>query len=648
MPTGDERLPGKLSHEGDAPEISMLREAFAHAAVGLALAVGEEPRLSLVNPALAAMYGRPIDALVGAPIETLFAPEARDGVPGFIRRVKEEGQASFETTQIRGDGTRFPVLLHVAGVRDASGALLFRVSTVIDLTAERQAQRAIAESEGRYRTLYASMREGVALHELVRDAEGRAVDYRILDVNPAFHRHTGLEPASVIGRLASEAYGARSPYLDVYSHVAESGEPVSFEMAFEPLGRTFQVSAFQTAPDCFATVFEDVTDQRQLEEQFRQAQKMEAIGRLAGGIAHDFNNLLTAILGYAELLLEEQLPDAVRTDVLEIRKAGESAAGLTRQLLAFSRKQVLRPRLIVLNDVVREIDAMLRRVIGEDVTLVSIPAPGLWPVAADPGQMQQVLLNLAVNARDAMPSGGSLIVEAANLSVGPAAAAGAPPPGEYVSLTVSDTGTGMPPEVKARLFEPFFTTKESGKGTGLGLSTVYGIVKQSGGHLMVQSEEGRGTTFRMLLPRAADVAADDDGAAPSSTAGTETVLVVEDQAPVRAFIARVLIGIGYRVLEAADAAEAEALAAGLEGHLDLLLTDVRLGVVNGPELAQRLVAQRPDLAVLYISGYADQATMLGVMSSRIAFLHKPFTPEALAQKVRLAIDGGNRSRLEPM
>ncbi len=631
--------------------LHQLGEVFSHAAVGIALAVGEEPRLSLVNPALARMYGHPVDALVGAPIEQLFAPEVRHAVPDFIRRVKEEGQASFETVQMRADGARFPVMLHIAGVRDEAGALLWRVSTVIDLTAERQAQQAIVESEARYRTLYTSMREGVALHELVYDAEGRAVDYRILEVNPAFQRHTGLEPSSAVGRLATEVYGVSAPYLDVYSQVAASGESASFELSFDPLGRVFQVSAFRTGPGRFATVFEDVTERRRLEEQFRQAQKMEAIGRLAGGIAHDFNNLLTAILGYSELLLEQTLPETARADVLQIRKAGESAAGLTRQLLAFSRKQVLRPELVSLNDVVRDIDAMLQRVIGEDITLVSIPAPRLWRVAADPGQMQQVLLNLAVNARDAMPSGGSLIIETANVSIARGGAvAGSPPAGDYVSLTVSDTGTGMPAEVQARLFEPFFTTKEQGKGTGLGLCTAYGIVKQSEGHIMVQSEVGRGTTFRILLPRANDVPAAVAAAeiAPGSTAGSETVLVVEDQAPVRALIGKVLRGLGYRVLEAADAGQAEELVAHLDGRLDLLLTDLLLGAVNGPELAQRMVAERPDLAVLYVSGHADQGTLLGVMSSRIAFLHKPFTPDMLARKVRLVLDSRDRTRIEPM
>ena len=459
-----------------------------------------------------------MEALVGAPIEMLFAPEARESVPGFIRRVKEEGQASFETTQIRADGTRFPVLLHITGVRDEAGRLLYRVSTVVDLTAERRVQQAIVESENRYRTLYTSMREGVALHELVYDADGRAVDYRILDVNPAFRRQTGIEPSAVIGRLATEAYGSPAPYLDVYAQVAVSGESSSFELSFEPLGRVFQVSAFQTGPGRFATVFEDVTERRQLEEQFRQAQKMEAIGRLAGGIAHDFNNLLTAILGYCRAAARADAarggPGRPAADPQGGRIGGRahaSAAGLQPQAGAAAPSSSASTASCATSTPCCSASS------ARTSRWSPFRRPGCGALAADPGQMQQVLLNLAVNARDAMPSGGSLIVETANVSIAQAgAAAGSPPAGDYVSLTVSDTGTGMSPEVQARLFEPFFTTKEPGKGTGLGLSTVYGIVKQSDGHIMVQSEEGRGTTFRILLPRASEAAAVDGPAATSA------------------------------------------------------------------------------------------------------------------------------------
>jgi len=614
-------------------------EIFTNTAVGVAVGDGTDPDLSLVNPAFARMHGYTVDELTGAPIEQVYAPEARAHISRHLDLIERTGRASVETVHRRKDGTTFPVDLELNAVKDDQGRVLYRIATVIDVTKRQRGEAAARESETKYQTLYASMREAVALHELIYAEDGGAVDYRILDVNPAFEHHTGIPPARAVGALGSTLYGgAGAPYLDVYSRVVATGEATSFEAAFDPLGRIFHVSAFPTGPGRFATVFEDVTERRRLEEQFRQAQKMEAIGRLAGGIAHDFNNLLTAILGYSDLLLERELPEGVKADVEQIRKAGDAAAALTRQLLAFSRKQVLRPELIDLNQVVNDIDTMLRRVIGEDIRLVSIPAPRLARVAADPGQMHQVLLNLAVNARDAMPSGGSLIIETSNVTIG-AALAGAPPPGDYVALVVSDTGTGISAGVQARLFEPFFTTKEQGKGTGLGLSTVYGIVKQSQGHIMVQSEEGRGTTFRILLPRADELPALVSTDAPRSlTKGTETVLVVEDQASVRALIEKVLRGLGYEVLVAAGAAEAMSLSAGHPGLIDLLLTDLLLGSMNGPELAQRLVDTRPTMAVLYISGYADHATMLGVLSSRVAFLRKPFTPEMLGQTVRQVLD----------
>jgi two-component system cell cycle sensor histidine kinase/response regulator CckA len=621
-------------------ELRRWADIFRHTAVGVAVVHGASDHLTLANPALASMYGYTLEEMVRLPIRRLFAPDRQDEPADLVRRLKELGQLQVETRHVRADGTVFPVALELTGVFDVHGELLYRVATTIDLTEQHEARQALADNETKYRTLYASMREGVALHELIFDADGQATDYRVLDVNPAFELHTGVPAGRAVGALGSNLYGGgQAPFLEIYARVAATGEATTFESGVDRLGRVFRVSAFSLARGRFATVFEDVTERRQLEEQFRQAQKMEAIGRLAGGIAHDFNNLLTAILGYSELLLQQDLGEAVKDDVTQIRKAGEAAAGLTRQLLAFSRKQVLRPELVDLNDVAKDNDTMLRRVIGEDVTLVSIPAPGLWRVSADPGQLQQVLLNLSVNARDAMPSGGSLIIETANVTISrEPVGAGSPPAGQYVSLIVSDTGTGMSKEVQTRLFEPFFTTKEKGKGTGLGLSTVYGIVKQSEGHIVVQSEEGRGTTFRILLPRAqAAPSAVTVAVEPVATAGRETVLVVEDQLPVRTLIGKILGASGYRVLAAGDAEEAERLAAA-EEQIDLLLTDVLLGTVNGPELAQRLVSVRPGLRVLYISGYADQATLLGVLSSRIAFLHKPFTPETLAQKVRQVLD----------
>ncbi|MCE9565775.1 MAG: PAS domain-containing protein [Planctomycetes bacterium] len=388
----------------------------------------------------------------------------------------------------------------------------------------------------------------------------------------------------------------------------------------------------------------DITERRRLEDQFRQAQKMDAFGQLAGGVAHDFNNLLTVINGYSDLLLGT-LPagDPSRESVAEIHKAGERSAGLTRQLLAFSRKQVLAPRVLDLTAVVAETASMLRRVIGEDVTLSTATAHGLWPVKADPGQVEQVLMNLAVNARDAMPTGGRLTIETQNVDLDETYAAAhlGSVAGPHVLLAVSDTGCGMTPEVLAKIFEPFFTTKEPGKGTGLGLATVYGIVAQSGGHVGVYSEVGAGTTFKVYLPRTEHAS----GVTKSHSAlrvpprGTETVLVVEDDAAVRTLTRHILGRAGYAVLEAAGGNEALRVAADHPGTIHLLVTDVVMPGLGGPAAAELLAERRPGLRVLFVSGYTDDAVVRhGILHDKVNFLQKPFAPTALAWKVREVLD----------
>jgi signal transduction histidine kinase len=383
---------------------------------------------------------------------------------------------------------------------------------------------------------------------------------------------------------------------------------------------------------------------QRLEEQLFQAQKMEALGRLAGGVAHDFNNLLTVILGYGSLVAGQVArdPDAAR-NLEQMLLAGERAAGLTRQLLSFSRKQVGQPRLIDVNIVVQEIERMLRRLIGEDIDLHSVLAPDLWRVLADMGQIEQVIVNLAVNARDAMPEGGKLTIETANVDLGAeyAAVHAEVQPGQYVLLAVTDTGTGMDAETQRRIFEPFFTTKEPGKGTGLGLATCYAIVRQSGGHLWVYSEPGRGASFKVYLPRAeGGPAVAVDGPAPPPAGGAETILLVEDDETV-CFLARtVLEGRGYHVLAAPDSATAlELVAAHAEG-IALLVADLVMPGLSGPDLARRAAERIPGLRVLLMSGYAADAVVRhGVLAPGAAFLQKPFTPDALARKVREMLDG---------
>ncbi len=388
----------------------------------------------------------------------------------------------------------------------------------------------------------------------------------------------------------------------------------------------------------------DITEQRRLGEQLRLAQKMEAVGRLAGGVAHDFNNLLTVITGYSDILLDGLgSQDPRRGDLEEIRKAAVSAAGLTRQLLAFSRQQVLEPRVLDVNAVLTSAEKLLKRLIGEDIELVAALQPQLGAVKADPGQLEQVIVNLAVNARDAMPDGGKLTIETANAVMDEAYVRDHPlaKPGPYVMVAVSDTGVGMDEHTQRRMFEPFFTTKEAGKGTGLGLATVYGIVKQSGGFIWVYSEPGHGTTFKVYLPRVTETAeALTPRAQPKeSPRGTETVLLVEDAAAVRAVTRQVLERLGYVVLEAPDGKAAMHLATKHRGRIHLLLTDVVMPELGGRQLAEQLTALRPELRVLYVSGYTDDAVVRhGVLEAGIAYLQKPFTPEILGRRVREVLD----------
>ncbi len=384
---------------------------------------------------------------------------------------------------------------------------------------------------------------------------------------------------------------------------------------------------------------------RQSEEQLRQAQKMEAVGRLAGGVAHDFNNVLSVIMSYGELIVGDLKPaDPLRTDIEEIRKAASRAAGLTRQLLLFSRQQVVEPKVMDLNEVLASMDKMLQRILGEDVELVSVPAKAAGRVKVDPSHVEQVILNLVVNARDAMPTGGKLTIETANVILDEEYTRShlQVKAGPHVMMAVSDTGLGMDRETQTRIFEPFFTTKEKGKGTGLGLSTVFGIVQQSGGHIWVYSEPGKGTTFKIYLPRVdAELDVLTPAVAPTTLRGTETVLLAEDEEQVRSIVLNVLLRQGYHVIPAQNGGEALLLSERHSGTIDLLLTDVVMPTMSGPELAKRLAATRPDMRVLCMSGYTDDSIVRhGVLESGVAFIQKPITPTLLMTKVREVLDAG--------
>ena len=430
--------------------------------------------------------------------------------------------------------------------------------------------------------------------------------------------------------------------VGLWKHLKKDGtmidvEITSHEITFDrrpaKLALAYDVTARKEAEEAL----------RKTEEQLRQSQKLEAVGKLAGGIAHDFNNLLTAIIGYNDLALRKLQPDdALRRNLEEIGRASESAANLTRQLLAFSRKQMLQPKVLDLNSIVFDMDRMLRRLIGEDIDLVTLLEPRLGQVKADPGQIEQVIMNLAVNARDAMPKGGKLTIETKNVYLDRAYASTHPSvqPGKYVMLAVSDSGTGMDVETQARIFEPFFTTKEVGRGTGLGLSMIYGIVKQSGGNIWVYSEPGHGTTFKIYLPRIEEEASTESTLVTAGTArGTETILVVEDEAGLRELIKEILEEEGYTVLATHDGHEALSICEQHDESIDLLITDVVMPGLSGRELAERLADNRPQVKVLFMSGYTDDAVVRhGVLEAEALFLQKPFTPDALARKVREVLD----------
>jgi PAS domain S-box-containing protein len=503
-----------------------------------------------------------------------------------------------------------------------------------------RAEAALRESEELHRLLTEHTNDIILLH----DAGGRRSVY----VSPSFERLLGRRPDDTFGHVhpddqpaAREAWRRMLAGEKTYVTVRHRHADGSWRW-LETWGSRVQ---YRGVPHVMA-VSRDITARRALEEQLRQAQKMEAVGQLAGGVAHDFNNLLTVITGYGGMLRSELPPDAeARGDVDEVLAAAHRAGGLTRQLLAFSRRQVLQPRVVDVNQTVTATAGMLRRVIGEDITLQTELAPNPWPVHADPGQLEQVVMNLAVNARDAMPHGGTLRLLTANVAVDADAARERPGfcAGEYAALTVEDTGTGIDPEMLPHLFEPFFTTKGPGRGTGLGLATVYGIVKQSGGCVHVDSTPGQGSRFTVYLPRhAGEPEVESTPAAPAPPRGTEKVLLVEDEASVRTATRRMLERLGYRVLEASDGAAALRRAAEAEARgerIDLVLTDVVMPEQGGRALGERLAAYWPGLRVLYMSGYTDDEIIRrGLVVPGASFLEKPFTPEGLAEVVRRALD----------
>jgi two-component system cell cycle sensor histidine kinase/response regulator CckA len=513
----------------------------------------------------------------------------------------------------------------------------------------RRAEEALQASELRFRRLRDSGVVGI----VIADAKGR-----ITEANDAFLRMVGYSRSDLEGgrmnwaqmtppewrhlsAMAAErldALGVAPPWEKEYTR--KDGTKVPALVAVATLEGSGHIS-----------VSLDLSERKRLEVQARQAQKMEAIGSLAGGVAHDFNNILSVILNYTETIAATlKVDDPLLADVQEVEKAAQRAAALTRQLLAFSRRQVFERRILDLNQVVAGVERMLRRLLGAGIELTNLPASGLWSVSGDPGQVEQVVMNLVVNARDAMTTGGKLVVETKNVEIDAeyARAHHDVAPGSYVMLAVSDTGTGMDKETLTRIFEPFFTTKEPGKGTGLGLATVFGIVKQSEGHIWVYSEPGEGTTFKIYFPRVnaapLDARPASDRPAPDSSRATETILLVEDDDQVRVVARNILRRTGYVVLEAPNGGEALLISEQHGAKIHLLLTDVVLPRMSGRQLAERLAKARPEMKVLFMSGYTDDAILQhGVLDSGVSYLQKPLTTALLTQKVRDVLRGRNGS-----
>ncbi|HJQ26966.1 MAG TPA: PAS domain S-box protein [Blastocatellia bacterium] len=572
----------------------------------------------------------------------------------FLELIPEEGREKLQQMTAAAMAERTPFALHHRVIRRdgeqrilyASGRAVFNeagdfvrmVGTAQDVTEQRRAEEALLESEQRYRSLVELSPEAIAVH-----CEGKFVYMNSAGLN----MFGAASPDEIIGkpvlgtvhpdyqeivlaRIRQNGEGKQSGLMQ-QRLIRLDGKPIEAEVTGIP-------TMYQSKP-AVQIVIRDITEQRRLEEQLRQSQKMQAIGQLAGGVAHDFNNLLTVITGYSQMAIEGAgANDELRGDIGEIQKASERAAALTRQLLAFSRQQVLQLKVLNLNTVIADTEKMLRRLIGEHIQLITKLSPDLAQLKADPGQVEQVIMNLAVNARDAMPEGGKLIIETANVDLDDRYVrehVGART-GPHVMLAVTDTGTGMDKATMSRIFEPFFTTKEIGKGTGLGLSTVFGIVKQSGGNIWVYSEPGSGTTFKIYLPSLH--AADDSSPAKADKLlprGSETVLLVEDEAALRVLAARALRKQGYNVLEASNGEEALQVAQGRAGMpLDVVVTDVIMPQMGGKPLALLVQGMRPDTKVLFMSGYTNDAILhQGVLEEGAAFLQKPFTPDALVRKI---------------
>jgi two-component system cell cycle sensor histidine kinase/response regulator CckA len=617
--------------------------AVVNTVANLVIVLDREGRVVSFNRACEAATGYTSGEVCGRYVwDLLLLPDEAAAVKHVFSQLRAgHFPNQYENHWVARDGSRRLIAWSNTALVDADGKVEFIIGTGVDVSSRKRAEDELRQANQMLRTII----DTSPLAIITMDFSGNVRSW-----NRAAECMFGWREQEVIGKQFPIVPEEDEAFFRENLARLRRGQTIAgIERQRRRKDGTLIDVALWNAPQQDAdgdviggiSVIADMTDRRRLEEQFRQSQKMEAVGRLAGGVAHDFNNLLTVISGYTQMLLDAMEPNnAMRSQVEEIGHASESAASLTNQLLAFSRRQIVTPQVLNLNTLVSGMDKMLHRLIGEDVELVTVLAPQLPNVKVDACQFQQVLMNLAVNARDAMPKGGALTIETETAELEELSPDGVPP-GQYVVLSVRDTGKGMPEDVRMRVFEPFFTTKGRGKGTGLGLSTVYGIVKQAGGEITVASQPGGGTTFRIFLHALDQAAAAtaDWNSTPERKRGTETVLLVEDEAGLRKLIRDLLQGYGYTVLQASDFREALEWCQTHSGPIHLFLTDVVMPGMSGHDLATRVTRLRPRLKVLYMSGHTDHAAFEGgLLESGITFLRKPFTPETLLSKVRQVLD----------
>ena len=577
-------------------------------------------------------------------------PEDRERVKRAAEEARRTGIGKTLEYRLQHKNGSWLVLESTSSViLDAKGEPEKLVIVNRDVTERKRAEEALRRSEADFRSLVEDAPYGIYR---------ASVTGRLLQVNPALRKMLGYEQEQDLLRkdLATDVFLHSGEYQRLAEHLTDTEEVKDVEMEWKMQDETpitvrcsgRRIDDEHGFPACFEVFAEDVTERRVLEKQLRMAQKMEAIGRLSGGIAHDFNNLLGVIIGYSRVLKKSLGPENELSEhAAEIEKAGQRAAAMTKQLLAFSRQQVMTPEILNLNTLVTDMEKMLPRLLGEDIEVSLSLDPNLGSVKADQSQIEQVIMNLAVNARDAMPDGGKLKIQTANAQLDQAYTRTHPGSrlGDYVCLSVIDTGTGMPPGVLTHIFEPFFTTKERGKGTGLGLATVYGIVKQSNGYIWVDSTPGKGASFQIYLPLHVGTISDEQKHPPAEKLqGSEKILLVEDSEPLKKLAQKFLEAAGFRVLSAGSGEEALEVAANHGGTFDLLLTDVVMPGINGRTLAEQLLPRQPGMRVLYMSGYTDSFIAgHGVLEPGTQLLHKPFTDEVLLRKVREVLDDGKKS-----